>query len=801
MLLAPFISWCVIASTAAAQNPYTSATDSNGNTLPNYSPARPPAIPLAVRSPYTSAWQSTANNGTLNSDSPIFWPGNHLGWEGIVVVDGIAYEYLGASIQSLPVLSSFRSAKPQSVVYDSQSSNYTFLAGPVLIKASFFSPVTPKDICRSSIPLSYLTTSVESLDGQTHDVQFYSDINGAWITDDSTATLNATTSASTLYSWSYHLATSYTFGELDQFPQWGNFTYNTSPLGAKAFSFQSGYSTSLRFAFLQNHNLTNFVDGAFRGSGTREPIFAFAHDFGNVTEAEVRYTIGSIQTPIMRYLYTGGVASLAPWWARCYGDIPSLIAFHWNDYDAVAQLGADFEAQLKGDPEAYYSIVALSARQVMGAYVYAVPPSATNCGTTSSDDDVEPLMFQKEISSDGNVNTVDVLYPATPFFLWANPEMLRYTLNPLMDNQENTFYPNGYCMHDLGSNFPNATGHVEGNDEYMPVEESGNLILMSYAYYKFSGNGDWIKAHYPLLKQFAQYLIQFSLVPAAQLSTDDFAGTLVNQTNLAIKGIVGLQAMHAVALIAGEADDAANFSATASEYYQQWEYFAINHDPTGPHTVLAYEWRSSWGLLYNTYFDKLLNLGVVDAAVYAMQSAWYPKVSQLYGVPLDNRHHYTKSDWEIWTAATCEPETRRLFVNGLAYWLNETTTQYPFTDLYETIDTGDYPTVPNEVTFIARPVVGGHYALLALERSGQLADATAGNTTGSEFGVDSTDAVTIEVVVPTQASSDLGPAGTGIGSAGQVPYSFSTSTIVNASTTTTETFSSVTQQVTLTAVP
>lgn len=227
------------------------------------------------------------------------------------------------------------------------------------------------------------------------------------------------------------------------------------------------------------------------------------------------------------------------------------------------------------------------------------------------------------------------VYPATPFFLWANPDMLKWTLEALFQYQEGGLYPNGYSMHDLGSNFPNATGHIEGNDEYMPVEESGNMILMSYAYYKFSGDASWIKSHYTILKQWALYLIEFSLVPSGQLSTDDFAGTLVNQTNLAIKGIVGLQAMSAIARIADETQDASNFSITASEYYENWTYFAI--DPSKSHTMLAYEWRSSWGLLYNTFFDKLLNLGIVTQDVYDMQSAWYPQVSQVFGVPLDNR--------------------------------------------------------------------------------------------------------------------------------------------------------------------
>ena len=289
-----------------------------------------------------------------------------------------------------------------------------------------------------------------------------------------------------------------------------------------------------------------------------------------------------------------------------------------------------------------------------------------------------------------------------PFFLYSNVELLRYNLEPLYENQESGFYPNFYSMHDLGTHFPNATGHVEGNDEYMPVEESGNMIIMSYAYYAFSSNAAWLSSHYAQLQKWASYLIQFSLIPGNQLSTDDFAGRLVNQTNLAIKGIVGLQAMSKIASVVGDSAGAANYSATASDYFAQWETLAV--DPSGMHTVLSYEWRSSWGLLYNIYPDKLLDLGIIPQDLYDMQSAWYPAVSQVFGVPLDSRHHYTKSDWEMWTAATCEPSTRRLFVNGLAYWLNGTSSGVPFSDLYETVADGDQPVSPDIVDFQARPV-------------------------------------------------------------------------------------------------
>ncbi len=300
-------------------------------------------------------------------------------------------------------------------------------------------------------------------------------------------------------------------------------------------------------------------------------------------------------------------------------------------------------------------------------------------------------------------------------------------------------------MHDLGTNFPNATGHPQGNDEYMPVEESGNMLLMAFAYYKFSGNVTFLQQHYKLLQQFASYLIEYSLVPGVQLSTDDFAGQLANQTNLAIKGIVGLAAMAQVSGVVGDSASASNYSSTAKSYYQQWEYFAI--DPSHKHTMLAYEWRSSWGTLYNIYPDKLLNLGLVAPEIYQMQSDWYPTVSQVFGIPLDNRHDYTKSDWEMWTAATCSPSTRRLFVNALAYWLNNTSTNLAFSDWYDTIDYGNYP----GYEFIARPVAGGHFSLLAMLRAGQTSSNGVGQN-GSVFTPNSTQALTSEVILPTQAT-------------------------------------------------
>lgn len=86
---------------------------------------------------------------------------------------------------------------------------------------------------------------------------------------------------------------------------------------------------------------------------------------------------------------------------------------------------------------------------------------------------------------------------------------------------------------------------------------------------------------------------------------------------------------------------------------------------------------------------------------------------QRYGLPLDSRHLYAKSDWEFEAAAVSSRATRTQILDAVAKWLNETETDHPFTDLYKTEEKGGFPG-PN---FFARPVVGAHFAFLTLERA------------------------------------------------------------------------------------
>ena len=102
--------------------------------------------------------------------------------------------------------------------------------------------------------------------------------------------------------------------------------------------------------------------------------------------------------------------------------------------------------------------------------------------------------------------------------------------------------------------------------------------------------------------------------------------------------------------------------------------------------------------------------GFVPHHVYKIQSDWYHAVRQRYGLPLDSRHLYTKTDWEFFAASVTSKLVRSEILESVAKWLNETSTDRPFTDLHETEGRGGFP----GAHFMARPVTGGHFAFLTL---------------------------------------------------------------------------------------
>jgi hypothetical protein len=129
----------------------------------------------------------------------------------------------------------------------------------------------------------------------------------------------------------------------------------------------------------------------------------------------------------------------------------------------------------------------------------------------------------------------------------------------------------------------------------MPLEECGNMIITTLAYAQRTGDTSYLSQHYSILKQWTGYLVQEALIPANQLSTDDFQGQLANQTNLALKGIIAIEAMSEIASKTGNSADAANYSNIAHEYIGQWRQMAVVSSADPPHTNLDYQDDSSHG--------------------------------------------------------------------------------------------------------------------------------------------------------------------------------------------------------------
>ena len=361
---------------------------------------------------------------------------------------------------------------------------------------------------------------------------------------------------------------------------------------------------------------------------------------------------------------------------------------------ALVERGKRFDGELRSALERaggkeYSDLAILAYRQTLAAHALV------------ADLDGAPLMFPKEDFSNGCISTVDVLYPSAPFFLLMNPALLEAQLKPVLDYAMLPRWKFPFAPHDLGT-FPLANGQVYGGgerteDDQMPVEESGNLLILVAALGHAEGNWHVAEQYWPLLMKWADYVAQKGLDPENQLSTDDFAGHLAHNANLSIKAIEGLGAYAAMARGLGKKDEAAKFDALARKMAGEWEVMAKE----GDHYKLAFDARGTWSQKYNLVWDQLLGLGLFDPNVKRTELSFYARHINQYGLPLDNREDYTKLDWEIWTATLAETASQfQSLMAPVAKWMNETPSRVPLTDWYDTKS-------GKQMAFQARSVVGG----------------------------------------------------------------------------------------------
>ena len=233
----------------------------------------------------------------------------------------------------------------------------------------------------------------------------------------------------------------------------------------------------------------------------------------------------------------------------------------------------------------------------------------------------------------------------------------------------------------------------------MPVEESGNMLILVAALTKAEGNAGFAQKYWPLLAQWAEYLRKEGLDPANQLCTDDFAGHLAHNANLSLKAIEALAGYAMLSRMMGKNEEAANYRKTAEDFAAQWLKMAAD----GNHFRLAFDKPGTWSQKYNLVWDKLLGYKLFPDALAEQEIKFYESKLDRFGLPLDNRKAYTKLDWELWTATLAESQAdfQRL-LSPIYNWLSDSPSRVPLTDWYWTND-------GKQAGFQARSVVGGVY--------------------------------------------------------------------------------------------
>lgn len=646
---------------------------------------RPPAVPLIVHDPYFSIWSM----GDRLTDGPTrHWTGAEQPLAGIVRIDGKPYRYMGDAPREVPAM------EQASLAVTATHTLYEFSAAGVRLQVAFFTPAFPQQLDVLSRPVTYLTWTVASTDGKNHQVDLLLDVDPRIAVD----------SDNQAVTWGRSKAgglTVLSVGSRDQQVlnrsgdnlriDWGYFHLAVPDGEAGTTAAETGIVRS----FPDSGTLTS-SDSMELPQTPRDGAAHLAVSFHLQCAAnhpEKRHVLlAYTQQYAIEYLER----KLKPYWQRNGESVSSMLSQAEADYESLEARGVQYDKDLTedltrvGGPD-YAQLAVLAYRQTFAAHGLVA-------GVDGS-----PMLFAKENFSNGDIATVDVLYPSAPFFLLFNPALLEGQIRPVLEYAALPRWKFPFAPHDLGR-YPLANGQEYGGGErteenQMPIEESGNLLILGAALGQAQGDWHVAREFWPQFTKWAEYVRARGLDPENQLCTDDFAGHLAHNANLSIKAIEGLGAYALMAQALGHADVARDYMAAAKEMAAKWETM----DQESDHYRLAFDRNGSWSQKYNLVWDRLLGLHLFNPRVLDTELAFYQRHLNAYGVPLDSRADYTKLDWELWTASLAStPEQFEAFLRPIAKWINETPSRVPLTDWYDT-KTG------KQIGFQARSVVGGVY--------------------------------------------------------------------------------------------
>eukprot|EP00762_Andalucia_godoyi_P007106 ANDGO_01835.mRNA.1 Glutaminase A len=671
------------------------------------SPLRPPAVPLVVSDPFVSIWSTTDN---LYDSWPQHWSGATTALTGLIRIDGSPFRFMGPDDGILPNATMQQtnvSVFPTRTVYEFQRNGVgltvTFNT-PSIIKGKSLGD----DADMLSRGVTYVDFETKTLDGAPHSVSLYFDMTSELVVNDvSTPVVWNRVASSTVCGFTSLRMGSEKQPVLDQAGDavrisWG-YVYLSTTNASDVSSVFSG-SVLSRSAFGRDGSLPKVDDNRMpRACSDNWPVMALV--FGNMdvsaTVSQQRWIMLNVDDQFS-VKYFGQF--LPPFWKYLFGNVERLICTSISEHDQLQVLSKSFDLSLLSNLEStggasYATLGGLTYRQVTGA-----------TKLTFDADSGRIRFFMKEISSDGDIQTVDVIYPASPFFLYLNPQLLTLQLLPIFEyalNMTSDPYPLVWAPHHLGT-YP-ICDILPSQQENMPVEETANMILMlaaiaqkdSYsAMMSMLPEGSW-----GMIEQWAQYLWENTLDTENQLCTDDFEGPSAHNANLAAKGIVAMGAFAYLAHLRGDDVQSLKFVNMARNYSSFWEKYALDSSSSGPaHYKLQYDKPNSWSLKYNLAWDLVLGTAIFRPEVVSAELDYYfSQHTTHYGLPLDVRSDYAKFDWCSWVAAMSPDPTKFSSVmDSLLAYANETPSRVPLSDWY-------FAHTSVSVGFRSRSVVGGLY--------------------------------------------------------------------------------------------
>ncbi|MFT3902887.1 MAG: DUF4965 domain-containing protein [Niabella sp.] len=561
---------------------------------------------------------------------------------------------------------------------------YSFTAGGIDLKVNFTSPLLLKEVDLMARPVSYITYSVKSNDGKQHDVKVYLGASSNIAVNEPSQEVMVKPANSGALKLLQTGTTSQPVlakrGD-DLRIDWGYFYVGAAKEASSQFVTSNQQQGILSFI----NNRASAQSTTVRGKNF---VLNTVLNLGkvNTTGTEKFMLLGYDEGYAIQYFHT----NLRPWWNK---DGNKSFVTVMNEaavsYKAVMQKVSDFDKVIYADAnkaggEEYAKLCELAYRHSIAAHALVESPQK------------ELLFLSKENFSNGSINTVDLTYPSAPLYLMYNTELQKGMMNGIFYYSESGKWTKPFAAHDLGT-YPLANGQTYGED--MPVEEAGNMLILMAAIAKVDGNAAYAKKHWKTLSIWAEYLSKEGFDPANQLCTDDFAGHMARNVNLSAKAIMALRSYALLAEMLGEKETAKKYTDLTKSMVPKWMKLADD----GDHYTLAFEKKGTWSQKYNLVWDKVLNFNLFPQSLYDKEIKYYLSKQQTYGLPLDSRRTYTKSDWIIWTATIARDRGDfEKFIGPLYKYVTETPTRVPMSDWYETTD-------GKQVGFQARSVVGGYF--------------------------------------------------------------------------------------------